>query len=128
MPGKIGRACFDWVVSTPRTVTMSLPSRLPMIIGSAATETTNALTVVRTAAKKVLFMNIGLNASRCRVLVLGRQKLTPSQHRYAAGDQCNAAEKEHDKYAAVARRGDNLGVYVSPGRQNVAGKHRSQNQ
>src|SRR3989337_3772762 len=35
MPGKMGRDCFDSVVSTPRTVTISFPSRSPMMVGSA---------------------------------------------------------------------------------------------
>src|SRR5262245_53114435 len=36
IPGKIGSACFDWVASVTRTVTMLLPSRSPMTVASPA--------------------------------------------------------------------------------------------
>src|SRR6185369_2106902 len=35
IPGKIGSPCFDWVLSVTRTVTMSLPSRSPVLVVSA---------------------------------------------------------------------------------------------
>src|SRR5262245_3854191 len=41
IPGKIGSACFDWVASVTRTVTMLLPSRSPMMVASPASAWAN---------------------------------------------------------------------------------------
>src|SRR5262245_56750330 len=103
IPAKIGRACFDWVASLTRTVTMLLPSRSPMMVASPASAWANPQTArpssrtlitararcdrtrERTTLSAVVagIMRIGTSLGLCCLRLARRVKQAPDGHNFA---------------------------------------------